>query len=192
VVRPTNEQCDDGKGGLTACYAGTNVPNAPRVYVGRADPSVEGSFNTTVTAFQRWRFYGLLDFKGGHRILNNNDRARCQVLGLCLENIKPEDYDPVYVAQIQSANVLRHWIYQKGRFARLRELSASYNMSPSLARMVGGRSGSVTLSGRNLALWTPYGGTDPENFFTLQQFVRLEQAQVPPLTSVMLSLSLTF
>jgi hypothetical protein len=190
--RTTNEQCDDGKGGLTACYAGTNVPNAPRVYVGRADPSVEGSFNTTVTAFQRWRFYGLLDFKGGHRILNNNDRARCQVLGLCLENIKPEDYDPVYVAQIQSANVLRHWIYQKGRFARLRELSASYNMSPSLARMVGGRSGSVTLSGRNLALWTPYGGTDPENFFTLQQFVRLEQAQVPPLTSVMLSLSLTF
>lgn len=190
--RTTNEMCDDDKGGLVACYTALGQPNAPRVFVGRTDPSTEGSFNTTLTLFQRWRLYGLLDFKGGHRILNNNDRARCQVFVQCMANLKPEEFDPVYVAQIQSANILRHWIYQKGRFARLRELSASYNMSPSMARWVGARTGSVTLSGRNLALWTPYGGTDPENFFTLQQFVRTEQAQVPPLTSMLLSFSFTF
>ncbi|MCC6317450.1 MAG: TonB-dependent receptor [Gemmatimonadaceae bacterium] len=190
--RAEGQQCDDGKGGLINCLTATGQPNAPRVFVGRSDPALEGSFNTTLTAFRQWRFYGLVDFKGGHRILNNNDRARCQVFNQCMANLEPEKYDPTFVAQIQSPNILRHWIYQKGKFARLRELSLSYTMAPSLAQRVGARGGSLTLSGRNLALWTPYGGTDPENFFTLQQFVRLEQAQVPPLSSVLFSFSLTY
>jgi hypothetical protein len=65
-------------------------------------------------------------------------------------------------------------------------------MGPKIARLVQARSGSLTLSGRNLALWTNYPGTDPENFFTLQQFVRLEQAQVPPLAQLLFSVSLTY
>lgn len=190
--RAENMQCDNDNGGLVNCLTPGGQPNAPRTFVGRSDPALEGAFNTTITAFQRWRVYGLVDFKGGHRILNNNDRARCQVFTQCRANHEPEQFDPVFVSQIQSANILRHFIYQKGKFARLREVSASYTLSPSMARWAGARSGTMTVSGRNLALWTPYGGTDPENFFTLQQFVRLEQAQVPPLSSVLFSLSLTF
>ena len=190
--RAENQICDDGKGGTTPCLTALGQPAAPRVFVGRSDPAVEGAFNSTVTLWRSWRLYGLVDFKGGHRILNNNDRARCQVFAQCLANHQPENFDPVYVSQIQSPNILRHWIYQKARFARLREISASYTLSPSLAALAGARNGTVTLSGRNLALWTPYGGTDPENFFTLQQFVRLEQAQVPPLSQVLFSVSLSY
>lgn len=190
--RAENQMCDDGKGGTTPCLTAAGQPAAPRVYIGRTDPSLEGAFNATVTAWRSWRFYGLIDFKGGHRILNNNDRARCQVFAQCMANLEPENYDPVYVAQIQSPNILRHWVYQKAKFARLREVSASYTVSPRLASLAGARSGTMTLSGRNLALWTPYGGTDPENYFTLQQFVRLEQAQVPPLSQVLFSVSLTY
>ncbi|MBL8982193.1 MAG: SusC/RagA family TonB-linked outer membrane protein [Gemmatimonadetes bacterium] len=192
--RAENMKCDDGKGagGVVDCLTSAGQPNAPRVFIGRADPSVEGSFNTTVTAFQKWRLYGLVDFKGGHRVLNNNDRARCQVFNQCMANIEPEKYDPVFVAQAQSNGILREFTYQKAKFARLREVSASYTLGQDLAGWVGARSGMLTLSGRNLALWTPYGGTDPENFFTLQQFVRLEQAQVPPLAQVLFSVSLSY
>ena len=190
--RAFNQQCDNGKGGLTPCLNALGQPIAPRVFLGRPDPSVEGSFNTTVTLFSAWRLYTQFDFKAGSRTLNNNDRARCQVFAQCLANLEPEKYDPVFVSQIQSANVLRHWIYQDASFTRLREVSVAYQLSPRVAQTLGARGGSLTLSGRNLALWTSYGGTDPENFFTVQQFVRLEQAQVPPLAQVMFSLSLNF
>lgn len=190
--RAINMMCEDGKGGTVACLNALGQPNAPRVFIGRPDPSLEGSINSTITLYRSWRVYAQFDFKGGNRILNNNDRARCQVFAQCLGNLEPEKYDPVYVAQIQSSNILRHWIYQDASFTRLREVSVAYQLAPRWAQLVGARGGSLTLSGRNLALWTSYGGTDPENFFTLEQFARTEQAQVPPLAQVMFSLSLSF
>jgi len=190
--RAINQQCADGKGGMTPCLNSLGQPIAPRVFIGRPDPSLEGSYNTTITLWNQWRLYAQFDFKGGNVILNNNDRARCQVFAQCLANLEPEKYDPVYVAQIQSSNVLRHWIYQDASYTRLRELSLAYQLSPRWAQLARARGGSFTLSGRNLALWTSYGGTDPENFFTLEQFARTEQAQVPPLAQVMFSLSLNY
>ena len=190
--RAINQVCDNGKGGTTPCLNALGQPIAPRVNLGRHDPSVEGAFNTTVTFFNSWRAFAQFDFKAGNRTLNNNDRARCQVFGQCLANLEPEKYDPVFVAQIQSPNILRHWVYQDASFTRLREVSLAYQLTPRVAELLRARGGSLTLSGRNLALWTNYGGTDPENFFTLQQFVRLEQAQVPPLAQVVFSLSLNF
>jgi hypothetical protein len=46
---------------------------------------------------------------------------------------------------------------------RLAEVSMTYNMPRVLARrVVGAQSASVTLAGRNLALWTNYGRKDPD------------------------------
>ena len=190
--RATNALCDNGKGGTTPCVDAVGQGVAPRVFLGRPDPGLEGSYNATVTLRKRWRLYGQVDFKGGNVTLNNNDRARCQVFALCMENHEPEKYDPALIAQVQSPGVLRNFAYQNASFTRLRELSVAYLMSPRLASLVGARNGSLTLSGRNVALWTKYAGTDPENFFTLQQFVRLEQAQVPPLAQLLFSVSLTY
>jgi hypothetical protein len=191
--RAVNMMCDDGNGGSTPCLNALLQPIAPRVYIGRTDPSLEGAFNTTVTLFRSLRLYGQVDFKGGNRVLNNNDRARCQVFAQCMANLEPENYDPKFVAQVQSSSgALRQWTYQQAKFARLREVSAAYQLSPRWAQLAGARGGSLTVSGRNLALWTPYGGTDPENFFTLQQFVRLEQAQVPPLAQLLFSVNLNY
>jgi hypothetical protein len=190
--RAINAMCADGQGGATPCLNAAGQAIAPRVNLGRPDPSTEGSLSLTATLWGQLRLFGLVDFKEGNKILNNNDRARCQVFGLCLANLEPENYDPVYVAQIQSPNILRNFIYQNASFARLREISASYTLPNAWASRMRARSGTFTLSSRNLALWTPYGGTDPENFFTLQQFVRLEQAQVPQLAQIVASLALTF
>jgi TonB-linked SusC/RagA family outer membrane protein len=190
--RANNALCDDGRGGTTPCLNAAGQPVAPRVFLGRPDPSLEGSYNATVTLYKRWRVYAQFDFKGGNTILNNNDRARCQVFGQCMENLEPEKYDPARIAQVQSPGVLRTFAYQGAGFTRLRELSLAYSLGPRIASLMRARSGSLTLSGRNLALWTNYGGTDPENFFTTQQFVRLEQAQVPPLAQMLFSMSLTY
>ena len=52
---------------------------------------------------------------------------------------------------------------ERADFVRWRELSLTYRLSPVLAsRVAGARSVAITLSGRNLALWTKYTGADPE------------------------------
>jgi hypothetical protein len=52
--------------------------------------------------------------------------------------------------------------YEDGSFTRLRELSVTYDLPNSVARRLNARTVSITVSGRNLALWTRYTGTDPE------------------------------
>jgi TonB-linked SusC/RagA family outer membrane protein len=49
-----------------------------------------------------------------------------------------------------------------GAFWRWRELSMTANLPARTARLVGARNVSVTVSGRNLALWTRFPGVDPE------------------------------
>lgn len=45
---------------------------------------------------------------------------------------------------------------------RLREVSISYTLPGNFAGLMGVESATITLAGRNLALWTPYSGVDPE------------------------------
>jgi outer membrane receptor protein involved in Fe transport len=187
-----NQMCDDGKGGVTPCLNASGVPIAPRVYYGRSDAPNEGSFSATATVWQRLRVYALVDWKTGHRQLDNNARARCQVFRICLENLDPLKYDPVLAAQYESNNILRNFVYADPSYAKLREVSVSYMVPAAALRRTGARAATLTLSGRNLHTWTRWTGVDPESFFTVEQFARTEQAQVPPLQQVLLSLNLTF
>jgi hypothetical protein len=52
--------------------------------------------------------------------------------------------------------------FENGNFLRFNELALTYTASPAVARRLGANSLAVTLSGRNLALWTNYSGSDPE------------------------------
>jgi hypothetical protein len=66
-------------------------------------------------------------------------------------------------------------------FVKLRELSASYDLPP---RWIPGVSqATITLAGRELATWTDFQGTDPEN---------AAQAIVPPLSRVTATLNIRF
>jgi TonB-dependent SusC/RagA subfamily outer membrane receptor len=51
---------------------------------------------------------------------------------------------------------------QDASFVRLRELSMTVSGTPSIARALRTRSVALSLLARNLWLWTPYKGTDPE------------------------------
>jgi TonB-linked SusC/RagA family outer membrane protein len=184
-------RCDDGAGGTTPCLDAAGAVVAPRVFLGRADPPNEGSVSATATVAGRVRLYGLVDWKTGHRQVDGHTGVRCQTLRVCPENLSPLDHDPVRVAQYRSS-ALRTYAFVDASFARLRELSAAYTLPGPLVRAARARTGTFTVSGRNLGLWTRWTGIDPELFQTVQQFDRTEQAQVPVLQQAVASLNLTF
>jgi TonB-dependent SusC/RagA subfamily outer membrane receptor len=51
---------------------------------------------------------------------------------------------------------------ENGSYAKLRELSVSYQLDPRWLRMRGVTGATLTLAGRNLKTWTDYSGWDPE------------------------------
>lgn len=189
----TDVMCDDGEGGMTPCYDASGNVVAPRVFIGRTVPSMEGSFNTTVTVFGNIVLAGMVDFKTGYKKYNNNYQARCVEFRTCLENMYPERYDPKLIAQIRSGGRLTHSFHEDASFARLRELSLTYNLTPAqAARLLGSRNASVQVAARNLYTWAlaGYTGLDPEAHYLSAGFD--EQSMMPALMQLVASVNVSF
>ncbi len=71
-----------------------------------------------------------------------------------------------YYVTINDANGFNSWYVEDGSYARLRELSVAYALSPTQLRSIGlsriVKSVRVSLNGRNLITWTKYSGLDPD------------------------------
>ena len=189
----TNVLCDGGAGKPTMACA-----SAPFVYIGTPTPKLNGSVANTVTLFNRFRLYGLVDFKQGNRLFNSNEVLRCTGgtgALLCRANYYPNEFNPVYLAErVTSANALgtTDQYYQDASFAKLRELSLSYTFPAKLLR--GYQSASITVAGRDLKLWTKYAGIDPEvnNNNIATSSALSDQAATPPLSRFIVTLNLKF
>ncbi len=151
--------CDGGTGkqGLeqggpdAPCPIGTYTGTAaPRVYWGHSQPTWQQGYNTTVTLWDNLRLYARVDGNGGHwqsdteiRALHNQNSTKAVL----------EQNDP-FLQVYRQIDTDAASTYQAG-FLRLRELSASYTVQPSLLRKIGASGGSVTLAARNVSmLWT--------------------------------------
>jgi hypothetical protein len=190
-----NAMCDDAKGGVTPCFNANGGVIAPRVYLGRAVPDFEGSFSTTLRMFDRFRLNGMLDFKSGYKKSDNNLRIRCQIFNTCLERVAPENTDPKALAGMQTNGTIVDWVLNDARFAKLREVALTYDLPESQVTRFGARSSSISIAGRNLHTWSPYSGLDPESMFlgaTLASPQFLDQAQLPQLTSWVVTMHLTY
>jgi TonB-linked SusC/RagA family outer membrane protein len=199
-----NAMCDAGDpngitlpDGTPVMPGGPTVPcdEAPVLYQGKTTPDFEGSLTATVTLFQNLRLHGLFDWQLGWIQFDNDTRIRCQIFLMCEENFFPERFDPVRIAEIQSPNTLRTFVYSDASFGKLREISASYDLPQSLIRTlgIGVESASITVSGRNLfPIITDYTSIDPEAEFHDFGFGRLNQNNVPPLANVTASVRVTF
>ncbi len=80
-------------------------------------------------------------------------------------------------------------------FVKLRELRVSYDLPISAARVLfGSEAVSLNLSGRNLILWTPYFGYDPEVSNYGQEAITrgIDLGQYPPSRTFLLSVSARF
>jgi TonB-linked SusC/RagA family outer membrane protein len=193
--RAINAMCDDANGGVTPCFNANGGVIAPRVYLGRAVPSFEGAFTSNFRFLERFRLSGMLDFKSGFVRTDNNLRIRCQIFNTCIERMYPERVDPRALAGMQTNGTIVDWVINDARYVKLREISLSYDPTERLLRYAGARSGTFTVAARNLHTWTPYTGIDPEAQFlgsTLASPQFLDQAHLPPLTSVVFTVHLSY
>jgi TonB-dependent starch-binding outer membrane protein SusC len=143
-------------------------------FVGNSDPSFEGNFGSTFTLFRNFRIYAQFDWMRDFIIYNNTDQFRERQFGTgerwVLRNdiltdeerltrfgpFRTEDGRTLLVSAVTEA------YHEPGDFLRFRELSLSYTIPQNMAQMFKASSATVTVSGRNLGLWTDYLGADPE------------------------------
>lgn len=167
-------------------------------FIGYTQPRNLATLNTGIDLFNRkLRVQSLLDYRGGHKWYNNTERIRCTRPN-CGGRMNPQ---APLIDQAMVAAALEHpartnaGYFQPGEYVRFRELSAQYSFSPAVARTwFRSQSASVVLSGRNLARWTNYRGTDPESDFqaTVDNDVPSEFQTLGPPTYFVMRFNLVF
>jgi hypothetical protein len=123
------------------------------------------SLNNTFGLFKnRLRINGLIDYRGGNVMHQISDGFAC-ALGpnnCAATHVRGTPLREQARAVIAGAALGAYW--EKGDFARLREVSASYTLPRTYAGLVKAREAMIVLSGRNLWMWTKeYTGADPES-----------------------------
>jgi TonB-dependent SusC/RagA subfamily outer membrane receptor len=192
VVR--NFLCDDGNGQPVACDENSWI------YQGHPDPNIEGSFSTGLTFFDRLTVDALVQGKIGQTKYDLQAWWRYAAYQQTEMNYFPERFDPTDVAEAQYGNTgeFALWV-NEASFIRFRELSATYRMPATWLGWMGASQGSMSLAARNLGMiwtnWPEYPNHDPEVVDPSATFSGnrepQEDATVPPLTSLVLTLRLT-
>ncbi len=170
-----DERCPvNDAGENVACALVSSSPE----YAGQGLPTYEGNFGTTLTLFNMVELSGQLDWKGGFSIYNNTAQFRDRSFGTSELAVRRTEvasqeevlrrYGPFIsvdgdgeVTTVPFSNVNDAY-YEKGDFVRLRELAATVYLPADLAGQFGASAASLTIGGRNLALWSDYSGADPE------------------------------
>ncbi|MFN2564131.1 MAG: SusC/RagA family TonB-linked outer membrane protein [Gemmatimonadaceae bacterium] len=190
VVIASSLMCDDGAGGTVACA------QAPRVFLGNSVPTYEGSFNAGLTLWRDIRIGAFFDWRGGYKKLDGNRRVRCNLFSLCRENWYPAEFDAVTLAEVQGGTAFTYNLIRDASFRRFRELAVTYTLPQRLTQQLGASRASVTLAGRNLALWTNYPGLEPEASFNSGTrggaFGQWEQNVLPQPRQFVTTLNLSF
>jgi hypothetical protein len=92
----------------------------------------------------------------------------------------------------RGAGVSPEWI-QKGDFIKLREVSATFDLPTRYAQKARASSAFISLSARNLAVWSDYEGVDPEvNTYGGRNFVRVDAYAAPMMRRVSATINLTY
>ena len=154
--------------------------------------TAEGSITSTFRVLRNFSVYGMFDYALNYKRLDNNLRIRCQIFYTCREYLEPENTDPRDLAQMQTSGTLRQVVINSARYVKFREVSLSYDAPQNIAARVRAKSAGFTLSARNLHTWTPYTGLDPESMFLSGNNFYLDQAELPQLTSMVLTLRLNY
>jgi outer membrane receptor protein involved in Fe transport len=135
--------------------------------IGDPNPGWMGSLLNEFTIMRKVRVRALLDGVFGNDIMNLSTRA--QNAGIASNSKEyerellpygdPRKLPPGFNARTQG--IFEYWI-EDGTFIKLREVSASYTLDMPAVRRVFHDGVELTLSGRNLFVWTDYSGYDPE------------------------------
>ncbi|MEO8577471.1 MAG: TonB-dependent receptor [Gemmatimonadales bacterium] len=135
--------------------------------IGDPNPKWLGSLLNEFTIAKKIRFRALLDGVFGNDIMNLSTRAQNAGIASNSKSYElellpygdPRKLPPTWNSRTQG--IFEHWI-EDGSFVKLRELSASYTFDQAPFRRLFREGIDVTVSGRNLYVWTDYSGYDPE------------------------------
>ncbi|MEO8575972.1 MAG: SusC/RagA family TonB-linked outer membrane protein [Gemmatimonadales bacterium] len=180
----------DANGALIKTANGLAQLDTTGIFKGPSAPTKEVSLSSTLRFFQRFRIYGLADYKGGHYQFNVKDWRRDRA-GLSWATVDPKaNADEVLERKFASQTYLH---IQQADFVKLRDLSLSYDLPQMLIGRFADKA-TITAAGHNLKIWTKYGGADPELNFNGGEstFNRNDSWTVPMTRRYSLSLSVNF
>ncbi|MFO0093997.1 MAG: TonB-dependent receptor domain-containing protein [Gemmatimonadaceae bacterium] len=135
--------------------------------IGDPNPDWMGSLLNEFTIGRKLRVRVLLDGVFGNDIMNLSTRAQNAGIASNSRTFErellpygdPRKTAPNFNARTQG--IFEYWV-EDGSFVKLRELSATFSLDWAPLRRVFKEGVDLTVSGRNLAVWTRYGGYDPE------------------------------
>jgi TonB-linked SusC/RagA family outer membrane protein len=154
------------------------------VFLGYSSPRHEMSLNNGFDLFNRTlRITTLFDYKGGYLGDNDTQRIRCQNRLNCFEQADPSaplDLQARVVALRDNPSRTQAGFIEDASFVRFRELSVTYAAPTTLASRLRARAASLTFAARNLHVWTPYTGVDPEASYGSDNVPNDFQTAPPP------------
>ena len=136
------------------------------VFNGSTFPTRTAGFTSTVSLFRsRLRIGTQLEYKGGFRVLDVNTLFSCG-LGPRVNCQGLNDPNASLEEQARGEAVANYFAFgafvDDADYLRLREVSISYTLPPSFTGWLGPKATTVTVTGRNLLLFTGFRGWDPE------------------------------
>jgi hypothetical protein len=154
------------------------------IYMGPSRPTREAAFVNTFTVLKDFRVYTQFDYRGGHYqwcaacSLGTRTDLNTWDVNTGGTTLNP-DFSVAEVLAIRSLQTKSH--ISKADYLKFRELSLTYSVPQRFTRAMPGSRWSVTLSGRNIGLWTKYKGKgDPEvQFDPTSDFQMLDYAATP-------------
>jgi TonB-dependent SusC/RagA subfamily outer membrane receptor len=135
--------------------------------IGNPNPKWMGSLLNEFVLARKVRMRALLDGVFGNDIMNLSTRAQNAGIASNSKTYEREllpygdsrKLPPTWNSRTQG--IFEYWI-EDGSFVKLRELSASYMFDAAPFRRLFRDGIDITVSGRNLYVWTDYSGYDPE------------------------------
>jgi len=163
-----NILCDGGTGvnGLEIGGAAVPCAQAPQLYTGRATPEWDASFTPSLELGENLRISALVDIRYNY-VVNERGLATNYGFGTCEPCVmtpaeKAADWDAIIWQASRTTPQMAAWGADvEQSFAKLRDLSAVYTLSPSISERFGASRTSVQLGIRNLPEFWRKTWTDP-------------------------------
>lgn len=172
--RPVTYNDADGNGLLSRAEV---TLGDTAVFIGHSLPRYTHAIGADLTVFRYVTVSTLFEGRGGHKSLNDSEAFRCRnsqfvTASGCDASGNPEASlreQAAFIANFfgggapsRPGTSIAGWI-EDASFVKWRELAITLNAPATLPSYLRAfRGASVTLAGRNLAVWTDYTGIDPE------------------------------
>jgi TonB-linked SusC/RagA family outer membrane protein len=193
----------DGVALLKECpsWAEDERANCEEEFLGSPFPTRLVGLTNSLQLFGNLQLYAFLDYQGGHyqwcaicSVRTRTDQNSLERNDPRLDPSHPE-YDTwgrYELGILRSSQTARY--LSKADFLKLRELSATYSVPARYIERLRLSRAAVTLSGRNLWIWTKYqGGPDPEVAFTgTASFDTADYGSIPMQRRWVVSMNLSF